>query len=147
MKKKTICLLVIVIVLLICMIAYFRPLSLSNTVSENSRIDIVLHEYGNENADMKSFDYHDISTEQKSAVLTVLEEYTYRRTLGTPFSNGYVSGVWNKQLMIYVLDNQRVSSQIWVADSGQIQINSKNYSMKNAEQFIARIMEIMQQAE
>ena len=45
MKKKAIYLVGIAIVLLICIIAYFKPLSLSNTASQNSKISMIFNEY------------------------------------------------------------------------------------------------------
>lgn len=45
MKKKTVYLLGIATVLLICIIAYFEPLSLSNVISENGQITMILNEY------------------------------------------------------------------------------------------------------
>lgn len=44
MKKKAIYLVVIVIVLLICIIAFFKPLSLSDIARENNQIKMVLSE-------------------------------------------------------------------------------------------------------
>ncbi len=81
MKKKTIYLVVIVIVLLI-FIAFFKPLSLSDIARENNQIKMVLSELGVRNGEayIDSVDYQAITTEQKSAILTLLGKYTYRRT-------------------------------------------------------------------
>jgi len=146
MKKKTTYLLVIVIVLLICIIAYFKPLSFSNAASENSKITMILNEYviRNGEPDIDVAEYQDITTEQKSALLTVLEKYSYKRTFGTLFSNGSMSGIGNKMLSIYVFDDN--SDIIFVTSSGQIVVNGKNYSMKNAEQLIEQIIDIVEQA-
>lgn len=144
MKKKAICIIGIAIVLLICIIAYFKPLSLSNTVSENSTISMILNEYVIKNGkpDIDVVEYQDLTAEQKNAILTLLEQYTYRRTLGTLFSNGTMSGTGNKMLSIYVFDDD--SSAVFVTGSGEIVVNGNNYRMKNAEQFIAQIVEIME---
>ena len=65
MKKKTICIAVAVIVLLVCIAAFFKPLSLSNTVRECDRIIIVLNEFGvNGEAYIDSIDYQAITIEQ-----------------------------------------------------------------------------------
>ena len=93
MKKKAIYLVVIVIVLLICIIAFFKPLSLSDIARENNQIKMVLSELGVRNGEayIDSVDYQDITTEQKSAILILLEKYTYRRTFGTLFSDGSIA--------------------------------------------------------
>ena len=149
MKKKTIYLVVIVIVLLICIIAFFKPLSLSNTAIENNQIKMVLSEFGVRNGEayIDSVDYQAITTEQKSAILTLLEKYTYRRTFGTLFSDGSISELGEKTLSIYVYDDVSLVGSIFVSSSGKIAVNEKSYRMENAEQFIEQIIEIMGQAD
>ena len=144
MKKKTISLLSLAI-LLFCTIIYFRPLSLSNLVAEDSLINIIFNEYMVENGepDIKGVEYKDITAEQKNALLPILEKYTYRRTLGTLFSNGSMSGTGNKTLSIYVFDDN--SDSIFVTALGKIAVNNKNYHMENSGQFIEQIIEIMAQ--
>ena len=65
MKKKTIYLVVIVIVLLI-FIAFFKPLSLSDIARENNQIKMVLNELGVRNGEayIDSVDYQVITAEQ-----------------------------------------------------------------------------------
>ena len=149
MKKKAIYLVVIVIVLLICIIAFFKPLSLSDIARENNQIKMVLSELGVRNGEeyIDSVDYHDITTEQKSAILILLEKYTYKRTLGTLFSDGSISELGDKTLYIYVYDDVSLVGSIFVSSSGRIAVNEKNYRMENAEQFIEQIIEIMGQAD
>ena len=149
MKKKTIYFVVIAIVLLICIIAFFRPLSLSDIAGENNQIKMVLSELGVRNGEayIDSVDYQAITTGQKSAILTLLEKYTYRRTFGTLFSDGSISGLGDKTLSIYVYDDVSLVGSIFVSSSGKIAVNEKSYSMENAEQFIEKIIEIMGQAD
>lgn len=148
MKKKTIYLVVIVIVLLI-FIAFFKPLSLSDIARENNQIKMVLNELGVRNGEayIDSVDYQVITAEQKSAILTLLEKYTYRRTFDTLFSDGSISGLGDKTLSIYVYDDVSLVGSIFVSSSGRIAVNEKNYRMENAEQFIEQIIEIMGQAD
>lgn len=145
MKKKAIYLIGIAIAMLICIIAYFKPLSLSNTISENSKISMILKEYVIRNGEpgFDSVEYKDVTTEQKSAILTLLEKYTYRRTPGTLFSNGSMSGIGTRMLTISVFDDN--SDIIFVTSSGKIVVDAKNYRMENAEQFIEQMIEIMEQ--
>ena len=149
MKKKAIYLVVIVIVLLICIIAFFKPLSLSDIARENTQIKMVFSELGVRDGEayIDSVDYQDITTEQKSAILILLEKYTYKRTLGTLFSDGSISELGDKTLYIYVYDDVSLVGSIFVSSSGRIAVNEKNYHMENAEQFIEQIIEIMGQAD
>ena len=145
MKKKTISLLSLAILLLACTIIYFRPLSLSDLATEDSLINIIFNEYMVKNGtpDINTVEYKDITAEQKNALLPILEKYTYRRTLGTLFSNGSMSGTGNKTLSIYVFDDN--SDSIFVTALGKIAVNNKNYHMENSGQFIEQIIEIMAQ--
>lgn len=140
---------VIVIVLLVCIIAFFRPLSLSDIARENHQLKMVSGEIGVRNGEayIDSTDYQAITTEQKSAILSLLEKYTYRRTFGTLFSDGSISGLSDKTLSIYVYDDVSLVSSIFVASSGKAAVNGKSYSMENAEQFIEQIIEIMEQVD
>ena len=146
MKKKTAFLLVLVIALLICVIAFFQPLSLSDTVSEKNQIKMTLAEFGVKNgeASIDSVDYQIITAQQQIAILDLLREYPYKRTFGTLFSDGSLSGLGDKTLSIYVYDNTSLVGNIFVASSGKIAVNEKTYSMKNADQFIAQVIEIME---
>lgn len=147
MKKKTICFLGLVIVLLICIIAYFKPLSFSNAVNEHSQISVIRNTYGIKNGkpDIDVVEYKDITAEQKSAFLTLLEKYTYRRTLGTLFSNGTMTGMGTEILTIHIFDDL-LGSNVFVISAKEIVVNGKNYRMKNAEEFLAQIIALMEQA-
>lgn len=145
MKKKTILRIGIVAVLLILVIAYFWPLSLANAVDESGKINIVLTDFSIQNGDpdIDFTEYSDITPDQKQAILTLFEKYTYRRTLLTPFSDGSMYGLGDKVLNIYVF--QGISDIDYLGIStNEIVINTKNYRMKNAEQLIAEIIEIVE---
>jgi hypothetical protein len=109
---------------------------------------MILNEYviRNGEPDIDVVEYKDITAEQKNAILTLLEKYTYRRTFGTLFSNGTMSGIGNKMLSIYVFGDNTSGGSIFVlTSSGKIVVNGKNYRMENAEQFIEQIIEILEQ--
>ena len=145
MKKKAIWIIALAIVLLLGIIIYFKPLSFSNIVSDNSEISMILNEYGIRNGkpDIDVVEYKDITVEQKSAILAVLDECTYKKTLDTLFSNGSMSGMGNKMLSIYVF-NESSDSHVLVISSKEIVINGKNYRMKNAGLLIEQIIAIME---
>ena len=150
MKKKAIYLMGIAIVLLIGMIVYFKPLSLLDTftLSENSEIGMILDAYVIRNGEphLDGVEYNEITAEQKRAVLALFEKYTYRRTFGTLFSNGTITG-GNKQLSIHMIDDNATYGSVFVTSSGKILVNAKNYRMENAEQFIKQIIKIMEQTD
>ena len=132
MKKKILCLVVIVIAFLICCIVYFKPLSLSDVVEDNNQIKMVYSELGVKNGEayIDSVDYQDITIEQKSTILALLDKYTYRRTIGTLFSNGSTSDLGDKTLSVYVYDDVSLINSVFATSSGKIVINEKVYNME-----------------
>ena len=146
MKKKALYIAGVVIILLICILAYFKPLSLVDTIKENKRIDIIVNEFEIEDGEpnIESVVYNDLTTEQNSAILALLGEYNYRRTLGTLFSNGSITDLDDKTLTIFVYDDNSSVSAIVVASSGKIAVNDKSYGMEDAEQLIKQIIEIVE---
>lgn len=147
MKKKTIYLVVIVIVLLVSIITFLKPLSLSDIANENNQMKMILSEFGVRNGEayIDSVDYQAITAEQKRGILNLFEKYTYRRTPSTLLSDGSMSGLGDEMLYIYVYDDVSLIGSIFVSSSGKIAVNNKNYNMKKAEQFIEQIIEIMEQ--
>ncbi len=144
-RKKRLCILAVVVLLLVCMAAFFRPLSLSNLVGQNSQIQMVLSEFGVRNGEPynDSTNYMEITVEQTRAILSILDKATYRRTFGSLFSNGTISG--DKILNIYIYDGESLVGGILVSSSGSIAVNGKTYSMKHAERFMEQIIEIAEQ--
>ena len=147
MKKKTVGSMAIAVILLLGIAAYFRPLSFSGRAGENRQIQMVLNESGVRNGEpyIDSVSYAEVTTEQKSAILTVLENYTYRRTFGTLFSDGSLSDFGDAMISIYGYENDTLVASIVISSSGKIAVNDKTYHMKDAEQLIDQIVKIMEQ--
>ena len=145
MKKKTILRIGIVAVLLILVIAYFWPLSLANAVDESGKINIVLTDFSIQNGepDIDSTEYSDITPDQKQAILTLFEKYTYRRTLLTPFSDGSMEPSGNQILSIYAFYDVSDIDYLGI-NAKEILIDYKVYRMKNADQLIAEIIKIVE---
>lgn len=148
MKKRAICLAVIVIALLTCGILYFKPLSLSDIAGKNDPVKVLYCELGVRNGEayVDPVDYQDITPEQKRAILALLGEHPYRRTVGTLFSkNGAVSGLGSETLSLYVYDDGSLIHRVTLTSSEQIVVNEKIYHMKTAEQkqLMEQILEII----
>ena len=150
MKRKVIFLTVIVIALLTCGVLYFKPLSLSDLAGETDQVKIVSRELGVRNGEayIDSVSYQDITPEQTRAILALLGEHPYRRTVGTLFSkNGAVSVLGDKTLSLYVYDDGSLINEVSLtsSESGKIVVNKKVYHMKTAEQkqLMEQILEII----
>ena len=142
MKKKSTYLLCIgiAVLLLVCTILYFKPLSLSSVADKDTKMYITLMEYHFEHGEPSSDtpEYQHITEEQQTEILSVLDEYTYQRTLGTLFSNGAMHDLGNK--VLYIANGQVMT----VTATGKLAINGKTYSIDNAEQLIRQILEIVE---
>ena len=145
MKKKMLCPIVIVTTFLICCIVYFKPLSLSDVAEADNQMKMIYSQIGVENGEayIDSVNYQDITIDQKNAILSLLDKYTYRRTVGTLFSNGSTSDLGNKTLSIYVYDDDLLINSVFATSSGKVVINEKTYNMEDAERFIEQMIEIM----
>ena len=148
MKRKSIILVLIAVLLLIGLAIYFRPLHFS-VPDEIDQISIVLNEYAVRDGKptIDSAEYPATGTEQISAIRALLEKTAYRRTAGTLFSDGSMSDVGNRTLAIYIYDGDSLSDSIFVSSSGKIAVQNKTYCMKNSEQLIAQIIEIAKQTD
>ena len=145
MKKKMLCSIIIVIAFFICCTVYFKPLPLSDVAEADNQIKMIYSQLGVENGEayIDSVDYQDITIEQKNAILSLLDKHTYRRTVGTLFSNGSTSDLGDKTLSIYVYEDASLINSVLVTSSGKVVINEKTYNMEYAEPFIEQIVEIM----
>ena len=145
MKKKMLCSIIIVIAFFVCCTVYFKPLSLSDVAEADNQIKMVYSQLGVKNGEayINSVDYQDIPIDQKNAILSLLDKHTYRRTVGTLFSNGSTSDLGDKTLSIYVYDDASLINSVLVTSSGKVVINEKTYNMEDAEPFIEQIVEIM----
>ena len=142
-KKKLLYVIGIAIVLLIITIVYFKPLPLSGLASDSNQVAMVWNEIGVRDgmAYMDCVEYQSLTPDQNRAILSLLDKYAYKRTLGTLFSDGSMPGYY--VLNIYLSNEISMNNYIFVSSSGEILVQGKTYHMKNAEQFIEQVLEIV----
>ena len=150
MQKKTLQYLVLSIIsitLLICIITYFKPLSFSDVINENDQISAVLYIFhiSDGKPNIESIVYDNITSKQKDAILGLLENYNYQRTFKTLFSDGAIHDIDGKQLTLHIYNDNTTVTSISFASPNQITINDQYYNIKNAEQLINQIREILMQ--
>lgn len=145
MNKKKIYLIGIAVVLLICLIIYFRPLSLSNTMHDFTQVNMILNEYdirdGEPNID--SVNYKTTTEEENGQLRTIFDNVTYRRNVGTLFSDGSMSGLGNVTLYLYAYDGDTLEATIFLASTGKVLVNEKIYSMENTTELIEQILKVV----
>ena len=143
--KKTICWILVAAVLLIGVLVYFKPLELTDIVTPKHEMSMMLSVFSIHDGepDIEVTEYQEMTAEQKSAVLTVLGEYRYRRTPGTLFSDGMIEDLGERMLTIHVFE-KATADNIVLTDSGKIAVNDKSYRMRGAGKLIGRILDIVE---
>ena len=124
---------------------YFRPLRLSELVSADSTIRITQQYFNVENGepDIDSQSYNDLSEEQTENIRALFQEYRYRRTPVTLFSDGALSGLGERLSCVYIYDDNELVGTVIVSDEGGISVNDKSYVMKDASDFIRKVSLIL----
>lgn len=143
MNKKIIYLISIITFLLILIISYFVPLSLSGLVNNSNQVSMVWNDIGVHNGMtyMDCVEYQSLTTEQNKAILSLLDEYTYKRTFRTLLPDDSMPDYY--ALNIYFSNETSMNNYIFVSSSGEILIHGKTYHMKNAKQFIEQVLEVV----
>lgn len=146
MKRRTIGIIVVAIILLVGLAVFFKPLLLSDIVGEGHQIIIAVNELGVRDGEpfIDSAVYQTISSEQERAILTLLGKYAYHRTWDTPFSDSTVSDLGSNTLTIYVYDDASLVDSIFMAASDTIVIRDKRYRMENIGQLIEQVTMILE---
>ena len=145
-KKKIICFAVVSAILLASLIIYIIPKPLSDCLGESSQITITMNEIGIRDGEpfIDPITYPDITEEQKDSIFSLCNQYSYRRTFHTFFSDGSMSGLGNRLIQIYIYDEDTTVNLITISSTGKIGIDNKTYKMDNAEQFIEQMADILE---
>lgn len=135
----------IVVIVILGLMAYFKPLSLDKVVGKGGDISIVLNTFTIEDGTphIDSENYSAISPAQKDQFLALTQKYSYQRTLNTLFSDGGVTDIGDQTLSIYLFDEDCFHN-VFITSSGKIVVDQKSYHMKGAETFIQETMAILE---
>lgn len=148
MKRRSVGIVVVAVVLLVGLVMFFKPLLLSDIIRDGHQIEIATNELGVRDGEpfMDSAVYQTISAEQENAIRSLLGQYNYHRTWDTPFSDSTVSDLGSRTLTIYVYDEASLVESIFVTASDQIVVRDKRYRMENAGQLIEQITAVLERA-
>ena len=121
----------------------FKPISLAGLASDSNQVAMVWNEIGVRDgmAYMDCVEYQSLNTDQNKSILSVLDKYTYRRTFRTLLPDDSMPDYY--ALYIYFSNETSMNNYIFVSSSGDILIHGETYHMKNSEQFIEQILEIV----
>lgn len=145
MKKKISVVGIIIVVLAVGLLLYFRPLKLSDLIGENKKILVIYIDIGVNDGEayMDSKSYNDITDEQKNNMISLFGEYHYNRTFGTVFSDGSLTGLGDELVQIFVYEGSVLVNTISISSNGSISVNDKSYKLKNADELIDNLSEIV----
>lgn len=134
---------IVAVAVVIGLALYFRPLPLSELVSGEQKILITHVEVGVENgkAYTDSANYNDLTDEQKDRVLSLFQDYSYKRTFGTILSDGSLSGLGSDLVHIFTYKEDTLVNTISVSSSGSVSVNDKTYALSKSSEFIEQLLE------
>lgn len=147
MKKKRFCFGATFAILLVGLIIYFVPKPLSNHLDESTQItSVVVQRFKTQDGEpiIDTSSYSEITKEQKDRIFALCNQYSYRRTVHTLFSDGSMSGLGDRLIDIFIQAEDTTIRLIAIASTGTISIGNKTYKMSQAEQFMNQMEEILE---
>lgn len=143
--KIALCWGVAAVVVVLCVCISFRPVSFTKIATEKHEISLVLNEFEivDGKMDTDAREYQNLAAEEKAAVLELLEQYKYRKTLDTILSNGKLSDIGDKMLAIHAHDGVSEAVVMVVTTSGQVSVGGVSYRMDGAEELIDKVLDVV----
>lgn len=137
---------IIIIIVLAALLLYFRPMEMSDLINEDYEIRITRTEVGVRDGEpyIDTKNYNDLTEEQRQGIMSLLQQYTYRRTLGTLFSDGSISGAINNYINIYAFEDSELVRTIIISDTGGMSVDSRVYVMQEPSALIQDILGVVE---
>lgn len=146
MPKQVLATGIIIIVILAALLLYFRPMEISDLVNESQGILITRTEFGIQNGEAYTDyeNYNDLTEAQRQDIIDLFQQYTYRRTPGTLFSDGSLSGIGDEVINIFVYEDSELLNMICISDTGSVSVNNRSYVMKDSSGLIQDILGVIE---
>ncbi len=137
---------IIIIIVLAALLLYFRPMEMSDLINEDYEIRITRTEVGVRDGEpyIDTKNYNDLTEEQRQGIMSLLQQYTYRRTPGTLFSDGSISGAINNYINIYAFEDSELVRTIIISDTGGMSVDSRVYVMQEPSALIQDILGVVE---
>lgn len=135
----------LVCVLVIAGLLYFKPIRLSDHIKRDQRIELSVTNFHliDDQAQINFEEIHQMSDLQKDQLITLFENYPYKRTLGTLFSAGSIEGVGEKLVTLFFVDHDQEKEHIIITESGKMLFKDKTYKMDRAGKCIQALLDIL----
>lgn len=137
---------IIIIIVLAALLLYFRPMEMSDLINENYEIRITRTEVGVRDGEpyIDTKNYNDLTEEQRQDIMSLFQQYTYRRTPGTLFSDGSISGAINNYINFFVYEDSELVRMIIISDTGGMSVDSRVYVMQEPSALIQDILGVVE---
>ena len=137
---------IIVAAVLAALLLYFRPMKISDLINENQEIHIIQIEMGIQDGEpyMDNENYCDLTKEQREDIIDLFQQYTYRRTPGTAFSDGSLSGLSDRIIHLYAYDDGELLYTIFITDTNGLSINESSYVLRDSSGLIQEILTVIE---
>ncbi len=140
LKKNILC--IAIFLLVFC---YFKPLRLSDLIntSNTDNLDILASSLNINNSYTNEYSDQDISQDDLLSIIAIINNYTYTRKFNTMFSDGSLHELGDYLIHIYTYKNNNQINNLSISDNNKISINNKSYSIKNSDNLIQEILEVL----
>ena len=137
---------IIVAAVLAALLLYFWPMKISDLINENQEIHITQIEMGIQDGEpyMDNENYCDLTKEQRKDIIDLFQQYTYRRTPGTAFSDGSLSGISDRIIHVYAYDDGELLYTIFITDTNGLSINERSYVLRDSSGLIQEILTVIE---
>ncbi len=137
---------IIVAAVLAALLLYFWPMKISDLINENQEIHITQIEMGIQDGEpyMDNENYCDLTKEQRKDIIDLFQQYTYRRTPGTAFSDGSLSGISDRIIHLYAYDDGELLYTIFITDTNGLSINERSYVLRDSSGLIQEILTVIE---
>lgn len=139
---------IIIVIVLAVLLLYFCPMEMSDLINEDYEIRITRTEVGVRDGEpyIDTKNYDDLTEEQRQDIMSLFQQYTYRRTPGTLFSDGSISGAINNYINIYAFENSELVRTIIISDTGGMSVDSIVYAVQEPSALIQDIISVIERS-
>ena len=139
---------IIIIIVFAALLLYFRPMEMSDLIKGDQ--DILITRTGPGVRDGEPYidtkNYDDLTEEQRQDIMSLFQQYTYRRTPGTLFSDGSISGAVNNYINIFVYEDSELVRTIIISDTGGMSLDSRVYAAQEPSALIQDIISVIERS-
>ena len=138
---------IIIIIVFAALLLYFWPMEMSDLINEDYEIRITRTEVGVRDGEpyIDTKNYDDLTEEQRQDIMSLFQQYTYRRTLSTfLISDGALSETGDQLIDIFMYEGSELVCSVIVSNTGSISVNDRLYVLENPSRFIEELLQIVE---